>query len=297
MGTFLKDLTKSVGQTNANDIRPLRIPTNHNFKGNNTKKKSGQAWRRSASSIRCQYTANEKRLQRGLMYRRQLLLAATSLPLKPQQIIASTTSPPPSLSCYHKLANAVKEAEKLKKTSHGSPEINDVVSWLSSSETSKTPNAYRTSDELSTMIAVSPAQEFFHVINEKEVVTARVRRSATLKLMKNKEEQLVLEGIEVTNDKPMCFHVYIILGQEEAGDEEEELYAGTFSHMPPRSKQAGHHNSKRDFQQRKARRCCLRLGLNDMLSHRPENVIVKLVPTFKLADDPIKVSSIFIDYT
>lgn len=235
------------------------------------------------------------------MYRRQLLLASTSLPLKPQQMMASMT-PPPSLTDYHKLATAVQEAEKLKKTSYGSPEINDVVCWLSSSDPLKHPNIYKSPDELSGMIAVPPAQEVHHEINEKEVVTARVRRPAALKLMKNKEEQLVLQGIEVTNDKPLCFDVYIKLGAEEK-DDEEELYVGTFSHMPPppRSKQGGRHNNKQDFdgrkEQKRARRCCLRLGMNDMLSHLPESVIVKLVPTFKLADDPIKVASIFIDHT
>ena len=186
---------------------------NGNFRGSNNKKKR-QPWNRS---IRCHdYTANGKQMMRGLMYRRQFLLASTPLVLKPQQIMMTELPSPPILTDYHKLANAVHEAQKFKNSPHGRPEINDVVCWPLNPPNSGSP------DELSGVVGLPPVQELLRGgINGEEVVTAQVRRPAALKQrLQDKEEEVVLQRIEVTDEKPLCFDVYIRLGQ----DDDEELY-------------------------------------------------------------------------
>lgn len=302
----LNDFTKSATlisrpphtNANANDNPGLRISTHPNFRGN-SKKKRGQSW---DTSIRCHGNRSQ-----GFMYRRQLLLASTSLPLKPQKMLAAMPTTP-SLADYHKLANAVHEANKFKNSQHGRPEMNDVVCWHNWPEPVKPPNS-SSQDQYSAIGATPPGQELVRRGINENVVTARVRRPESSKLrLQDKEEQLVLEGIEVTDDKPLCFDVYIRLEQD-GDDKEEEEYVGSFSHMPPRRKQLRLHNNKAAFDEhherkRTVRRCCLRLGINGMLndppllnSHQAQSVFVKLVPTFKVDEDPIKVESICIDYT
>ena len=108
--------------------------------------------------------------------------------------------------------------------------MNDIVCCLRSIEPLKPPNN-RSKYLLSGIVASPPPQKLLtHENNEKEFVRALVRRPETIKLrLQDKEEQAVLQGLKVRDDKPLCFDVYIKLGKEH----DEEEYMGTLIHMPP----------------------------------------------------------------
>lgn len=159
----LKASTKSAGliawppntyANTKNQTPVLPTSTNPSFRGSN-KKSRRQSLKRNTTCICC-HCIPEKRMAQGSMYRRQLLLASTSLPLKPQQMMAAMP-PPPDFTNYHKLANAVHEAEKFKNAPHDSAEIGDVFYWLRSPESLKPPNS-KSQDELSGVAAVPPPQ-------------------------------------------------------------------------------------------------------------------------------------------
>uniref|UniRef100_A0A0C9RTV2 TSA: Wollemia nobilis Ref_Wollemi_Transcript_13395_916 transcribed RNA sequence n=1 Tax=Wollemia nobilis TaxID=56998 RepID=A0A0C9RTV2_9CONI len=228
--------------------------------------------RRSArgNNIRCNLHGSEKPRQ-GLK-RRQVLLASTTVHAPAAGLMFQPRDQVSSLTDYHKL----KEAEKLKFKYASNV---DVASLFSSSDPGKgVPN------ELSGMVSV-PCQHY--CIGNNDFVEARVDRPAFSEEWRGREEELVMQGIKVKKYMPLGFDVYI----RPADREEDDEYAGSFIHVPPRSK----------LQRRRVGRCCLRLGISDIMedldAYQHTTFIVTLVPKFKTDPDPVSVENIRIEYS
>uniref|UniRef100_A0A0D6QT32 Polyphenol oxidase C-terminal domain-containing protein n=1 Tax=Araucaria cunninghamii TaxID=56994 RepID=A0A0D6QT32_ARACU len=258
----MKGFTRAGAEWLRGSQLPSMTPLPHH---SNTKHRSARG-----NNIRCNLHGSEKPRQ-GLK-RRQVLLASTTVHAPATGLMFQPRDQVSSLTDYHKL----KEAEKLKFKYASNV---DVASLFSSSDPSKgVPN------EFSGMVSV-PSQHY--CIGNDDFVQARVDRPAFSEEWRGREEELVMQGIKVKKDRPLWFDVYI----RAAGREEDDDYAGSFIHVPPRSK----------LQRKKVARSCLRLGISDIMedldAHQHTSFIVTLVPKFKTDPDPISVESIRIEYS
>ncbi|GLJ29818.1 hypothetical protein SUGI_0588840 [Cryptomeria japonica] len=120
-------------------------------------------------------------------------------------------------------------------------------------------------------------------------VEARVIRPPFSEEFRGRQEEVVIQGIKVSRQRPLWFDVYV---RSVGVEEKKEYYSGSFIHMPPRKKvsQGGWVAS-----------CSLRLGIGQLTEkmdgEEQTSVIVALVPRLKIDQDPISVESIRIDYS
>ncbi|GLJ29817.1 hypothetical protein SUGI_0588830 [Cryptomeria japonica] len=210
-----------------------------------------------SNNIRCN---SESPTQIGLK-RRDLLVASTPVHVPVTELLLKPRDQVSSLTDYHSLQKAQKL--KFKYVS----DI-DVASLFPSSEGEPCNGG---------------------------PVEARVIRPAFSEESRGRQEEVVIQGIKVSRQRPLWFDVYVRLA---GGEEKNEYYRGSFIHMPPRKKLS------REYEQKQGRRvasCSLRLGIGQLIEkmdvHQQTTFIVTLVPRLKMDEDPLSVESIRIDYS
>ncbi|GLJ46539.1 hypothetical protein SUGI_0980800 [Cryptomeria japonica] len=225
-----------------------------------------KTWRRN-NIVGCNAAAKHSQRENEVVFRRrQMLLASTSVRMPAPLVMPSNEAS--NLTDLHKL----QAAQKLKFNYSSNV---DVASLFSSSNSCK-----GTPGEFSGMVSV-PSQHY--CLGNYDFVQAKVTMPG---FGRKSRADLVIEGIKVEREKPLCFDVYI----RPACREEDDEYAGSFIHIPPRQ------NRNKGIC-----RCSLRLEISDILhdfdfnySEHHTSVIVTLVPKFNTDQLPIAAENICI---
>eukprot|EP01018_Ginkgo_biloba_P018215 Gb_40870 [translate_table: standard] len=245
--------------------------------------------KRSPNKISCQcHVKAEKitRQRRGLLRRRQMLMASTSTLRMPAQLMGQHlitaeqhTMPPSDLTNFQKVLDSkqLKNRERWADSLGPKPPLNS-------------PHDF-------TGLVVPQA-----ALADEEKVKSGRSVEAPLKRPPKKDEgeyEVAIQGIEVRRDRPFWFDVYISSSSNGTGTSERRMreYAGTFANLP-RPKQ-GHQMKLLDDDKAAERTyfSCLRLGIGDILDRlgieEEESFIVTLMPNLQVNQDhPIKVASI-----
>ncbi|GLJ29815.1 hypothetical protein SUGI_0588800 [Cryptomeria japonica] len=204
-----------------------------------------------SNNIRCN---SESPTQIGLK-RREMLVASTPVHVPVTELLLKPRDQVSSLTDYHNL-------QKVQKLKFKYASDIDVASLFPSSD-----------------------GEPCHGLP----VEARVIRPAFSEAFRGRQEEVVIQGIKVSRQRPLWLDVYV---RSVGGEEKKEYYSGSFIHMPPRKKVS---------QGRRVASCSLRLGIGQLIEKmdgvEQTSVIVTLVPRLKMDQDPISVESICVDYS